>query len=522
METELQKSKSHITKMEKLESLPPDQLTSFGLPKVKHKANNEYIKLWYRSKKLGVNLNAIAKGAKQEMARRHFWWYCNFMANDFYTEKREYLKTICNELEAFENDDTDLLIVNAPPRFGKSRTSCLFVEWLLGRNNHYKVMTGSYNETLSTIFSKQVRNAIMENRGKYNGIFPKTRIKYGDGAMNLWSLEGNDQYNYLATSPTGTATGFGADFIIIDDLIKSAYEAFNPVILESHWQWFTNTMYSRLEGKRKIMMFMTQWSDDDLPHRAKRHFESIGVNVKVLRFNAMNDDGTMLDSSILSKREYENKRQTLDPMIFETNYNNRVIESIDSLYPVDEFRTYEPNERYETMPDGTIRDRFSYIKSRTDTADEGSDSLVKIVYSKVGEFIYIIDIYMTKDPMEITEKKCAKMDMELGVNLDTSESNNGGKGFARNVEEDTRKMGNTKTSFVWKPTTMNKQSRILTNSTGIKNTFIYPSDWKVRFHDYYVAMKSYHRTGKNEHDDAPDCSTAVYEDEFVRKNKFSF
>jgi Uncharacterized protein conserved in bacteria len=45
--------------------------------------------------------------------------------------------------------------------------------------------------------------------------------------MNMWSLEGNPVNNYLATSPSGTATGFGADLIIIDDVIKSAQEANN-------------------------------------------------------------------------------------------------------------------------------------------------------------------------------------------------------------------------------------------------------------------------------------------------------
>lgn len=66
-------------------------------------------------------------------------------------------------------------------------------------------MTGSYNETLSTTFSKAVRNAIQEQKADediivYSDIFPKTRIKRGDGAMSLWGLEG--AYNsYLATSP---------------------------------------------------------------------------------------------------------------------------------------------------------------------------------------------------------------------------------------------------------------------------------------------------------------------------------
>lgn len=64
-------------------------------------------------------------------------------------------------------------------------------------------MTGSYNETLSTMFSKNVRNDIQEekadeNRIVFSDIFPGVSIKRGDGAMNLWSLEGGYN-NYLAT-----------------------------------------------------------------------------------------------------------------------------------------------------------------------------------------------------------------------------------------------------------------------------------------------------------------------------------
>lgn len=40
---------------------------------------------------------------------------------------------------------------------------------------------------------------------------------------------GRDYNNYLATSPTGTATGFGASLLIIDDLIKNAEEANNEL-----------------------------------------------------------------------------------------------------------------------------------------------------------------------------------------------------------------------------------------------------------------------------------------------------
>jgi len=156
---------------------------------------------------------------KLALARKDFFSYCNLKAPDFYKKNRKYLIELCNEFQAFYEGDNEVLIVNMPPRHGKSRTAGLFVEWVLGRNKNEKIMTGSYNETLSTVFSKNVRNSIQEvkvdeNKIVYSDIFPNTRIKQGDGAMNLWSLEGGYN-NYLATSPTGTATGFGCTLMIL-------------------------------------------------------------------------------------------------------------------------------------------------------------------------------------------------------------------------------------------------------------------------------------------------------------------
>ena len=100
--------------------------------------------------------------AKKELARREFFYFCNIMASDFYKENREYLVKLCNEMQDFYYSNDDILLINMPPRHGKSRTASLFTEWVFGKNKNEKVMTGSYNETLSTTFSKSVRNAIME------------------------------------------------------------------------------------------------------------------------------------------------------------------------------------------------------------------------------------------------------------------------------------------------------------------------------------------------------------------------
>ena len=133
--------------------------------------------------------------AKLELARREFFFYCCLRAPDFYKPERAYLRELCDALQVFYEGEDEVLVINEPPRHGKSRTAGLFVEWILGRNPKEKIMTGSYNETLSTVFSKNVRNSIQEikadtSRIVYSDIFPGVTIKAGDAAMNLWSLAG--------------------------------------------------------------------------------------------------------------------------------------------------------------------------------------------------------------------------------------------------------------------------------------------------------------------------------------------
>lgn len=205
---------------------------------------------------LGLTKEYIQRKARIALAPHDFFRYCNLTAPDFYKADRQYLIDLAAEMQGFyESGDDDVLIINIGPRHGKSRTAGKFVEWVLGKNKNTKIMTGSYNETLSTTFSKSVRNAISEVKADpnvvvFSDIFKNVAIKRGDGAMNLWGLEGGHQ-NYLATSPGGTATGFGADIIIVDDLIKNAEEANNSRVLDMHWDWFCftgNTMVSTPHG----------------------------------------------------------------------------------------------------------------------------------------------------------------------------------------------------------------------------------------------------------------------------------
>ena len=449
----------------------------------------------------------IKRQAKRELARREFFYFCNLMASDFYKPERRYLVELCEALQAFyEDEKAKVLIINEPPRHGKSRTASLFVEWVLGRNPAEKIMTGSYNNILSATFAKNVRNAIQEvkadeNITVYSDIFPNVRIKRGDAAMDMWSLDGG--YNsYLATSPSGTATGFGCSLLIIDDIIKNAEEAYNETAKEKAWTWFANTMLSRLEEGGKILIIMTRWASDDLAGRAIEHF---GDAAKVITMKALQPDGTMLCDEILSRRSYEEKVRAMGADIASANYQQEPIDIKGQLYS--SFKTYD---RVPTDVNGNPL--FTAIRDYTDIADTGADYLCSIVYGVYNGEAYVLDLLYTKAAMEETEPATAAMLYRNDVNVADFESNNGGRGFARQVRrilQDTYRSNKTVVNTFAQ--TKNKAARILSNSTWVMEHIYFPTNWKDRWPEYYRAMTRYQREGKNTHDDAPDATTGIAE-----------
>lgn len=453
-----------------------------------------------------MNRKDLIHYAKMELSRREFWEYCKFTSPDFYNEERPFLKDLAERLQWFiEQKESQIMVVNMPPRHGKSRTATKFVQWLFGKyGTHIKVMTGSYNETLSSTFAKQVRDCIAEERTPgvtvYNDIFPDTKIKYGEASASKWALEGSQQANYLATSPSGTATGFGCNIMIIDDLIKNVEEAYNANTLQKMIDWFTNTMLSRTENGFKLIIIMTRWCNDDLAGYILANYE----NVVHINYKAVQDDGEMLCDEILSKEDYLLKTKNMNKDIVFANYQQEPIDVKGRLYTG--FKTYT-----DIPKDENGNSLFEYILNYTDTADTGGDFLCSICYGVYGASYYILDVLFTKDAMEFTEPKTAEMLTRNHVCCAIIESNNGGRGFARNVERECRDRKNFHTVIKWFHQSQNKVARILSNSTSVMNNVLFPVNWKDLWPDFAEDIMKYQKEGKNAHDDAADALTGVYE-----------
>lgn len=436
---------------------------------------------------------------KIQLARRSLWDYCKLTNPQFYKDDRAYLNDMCNKIQDFFNqNEKKFLIINLPPRHGKSFTSKNTVEWLFGENPKLRVMTGSYNETLSGQFAKQVRDTIqtekVDERLVYNDIFPNTKLKRGESSASMWALEGNNHKSYLATSPTGTATGFGAEILIIDDVIKNDEEAYNEATKDKHWSWFNNTMLSRLENDWKVLIIMTRWATDDL---AGRIIETFGDLVLLITYKAVQDDGTMLCEEILSRQDFDIKTQEMNEDIVQANYNQMPLDIKGKLY--------EDLKEWETLPKATK------VYSLTDTADKGEDYCVTIPYIVSNGDVYILDIQYNDKPMEETEIECAEMLIRCEVNEAEFESNNGGRGYARNIERLLKERQYYKANIITYTQKVNKEARILSSASWVCNHIFFPPNWKNKYKEAYKSLNTFQKKGKNVHDDIEDVLAGIYE-----------
>lgn len=443
--------------------------------------------------------------ARIELARRSFWDFEQLLYPELFTDERKLLKEVADTIQDFyENSDKHYLVLSLPPGHYKSFTAKNLALWLMGKDPTTRIIGAANSGDLASMFSAQIRDTILGiNVGRggvpYPEIFPDTKIKQGFATKSKWELEGSAEPSYRATSPTSTLTGARADVFIIDDIIKNHAEAMNTLALQQHFNWFKNTLFSRADGDNyKFIFVMQRWATNDLSGEIMKLY---GDDVVVVNYPIEREDGSMLDPSIMSRAKFEEAKKTLDPNILKANYYQQ---------PVDiEGRLYTGFQEWTTLPD--VPQRYN----NTDVADQGKDNLCSINWIKKqdedGVKVYITDIYYSPEKAEITEPAVAKMITADNITEAEFESNNGGKGYARNVERELHKLQNFKTVVKWTPQTSNKEARILASSAWVAKNVYMPPNWTSKYPEFAAEVLSYVAGGKNAHDDGVDCMATIYE-----------
>jgi predicted phage terminase large subunit-like protein len=224
----------------------------------------------------------------------------------------------------------------------------------------------------------------------------------------------------------------------------------------------------------------------------------------ILSLPSIKDDGTALWEFKHTIEELNTLRER-NPIVFERQHLQRPMPVEGRLYKT--FKTYEV-----LPPDAVVK------KCVIDTADTGNDYLCSIVYIATRTACYLVDVYYDNRGMEVTEIQTASQLTANQVRTCKVESNNGGRGFARNIERICREQNNQLTKIEWFHQKDNKHNRIFTRAAEVQNMIYYPAGWESKWSKFASAVKSYAAQGKNAHDDAPDCLTLIIETEYTKNN----
>lgn len=192
-------------------------------------------------------------------------------------------KLLAEKLERFFADVeaglSPRLLVLLPPRTGKSElVSRKFPAWCLGHHPEWNIGILSYGADLSAKFSRQCRATVMspvyqEVFGKYEteGDEEPVEIDPNSKAVTSWHIKSTKDCpqpgGVAATGRSGTLTGEGYEIIIMDDMLKDIQEARSKKTKDSVYDFYTSTMYDRLEPGGGIIVVQQRWAVDDLPGR---------------------------------------------------------------------------------------------------------------------------------------------------------------------------------------------------------------------------------------------------------------
>lgn len=428
---------------------------------------------------------------------------------------------ICNALDDVLSGKTNRLIINIAPRYSKTELAVKnFISMGLALNPSSKFIHLSYSDDLAHDNSEEIRDIVKSD--SYQKLFPYVTIKKDSDSKKKWlTTEGGGVY---AVATGGQVTGFGAGAvddeelfseidsistgkfsgaIVIDDPIKPE-DALSDLKRDRVNNRFENTIRNRVNSRNTpIIIIMQRLHEDDLCGYLQRIEPE---KWKVLSIPCIIQEEGEEIALWPFKHTLEELYAIRDAnsYVFDTQYmqNPTPIEGL----------MYRDFPVYETIP--YYKD--SIRKNYTDTADTGADFLCSICYVDTPVGNYVTDVLYTDKPMEYTEPETAKMISRNGTEWADVESNNGGRGFARNVSSQCREMGNTKTFINWFCQTDNKQVRIFTKSADVNNMTFFPKGWEKKWPSFYNALTKYRKEGGNLHDDAPDALTGCYEKRKVR------
>jgi predicted phage terminase large subunit-like protein len=325
------------------------------------------------------------------------------------------------------------LIILLPPRHLKSLMVLVaFPAFLLGHDPSTKILAASYNQELATKFSIDVR-AIMAEPW-YQNAFPHTRISKSKDTQSYFETTMHGMR--FATSVNGPMTGFGGDFIIIDDPLKAS-DAHSEIARKTVNDWYDQTVATRLNDPKagSIGIVMQRLHVDDLVG----HVTETDGKWNIVKMPAIAEEdgdytmdaeriyyrnrGEFLQPSRLGRVELDERRRALGSAAFYAQYQQAPIPPEGNIFKWEWFKSYE------RAPD------FSELIMSVDVAatDAGGNYSAFTVWGHRDEKLYFVAAHKYQLDLPAVRKQLIKLDEMHRPDIVIIDSNGIGRGLLQQL-----------------------------------------------------------------------------------------
>lgn len=423
----------------------------------------------------------------------------------YYQPRRNKIYWLVQKMQRLIDDELDMLSISMPPGTGKTTLGEFFISFVMGHYPNTPNLMSSHSGFMTRMFYDAVLNIITSNEYCWSDVFPDIVFEGNNAKEETINLGRWQPFKTLTCRPIrGSLTGVTRceGFLYVDDLVSGIEEALSIDRLDKLYGEYTTDLKSRKKKKAKEIHIATRWSVHDVIGRLERMYEG---NPRA-EFIAVPDIDPQTGKSNFDydydvgfdEKYFHDMEMSMDDVSYRCLYKSDPIEREGILYHPTELQRYI----------GGLPDREpDSILAICDTKDTGTDYNFLGVFYQYGDRYYLEDlVFKNIDPGTLDELN-SDMLVKHHVQQAQFESNKEGSRTANEVERLVKAKGG-RCHITKKYTTQNKETKIIVNSSWVKEHVIFKdiTEYEPKS-DYGVMMSflcSYTQLGKNKHDDAPD------------------
>lgn len=450
----------------------------------------------------------------------------------FYLPRAKLLKKhgVIQGVQDLIDDKLDLLVLNLPPRIGKTSVG-LFLQLLLGSMFPDESILGAgHSVSLVQSFYSEILSLLTDEQYRYDKIFPNNKLVNKSAEqyyIDLNKAKRFHTFNYVSIESGGTGKVQAERLLYCDDLVKDVEQANNPDRLEKLYYNYTSTIKDRKiqrlckDGVYRPcpeLHICTPWSLYDVTSRVVNNAKMDGNmdRVRIVSIPCYDEYGNSNFEYDYGKgfstKYYKDMELAEDPVIFSAKYLMTPVERDGLVF------NRENVSFYYDLP-GEVPDMIVGYADVTHGGDDYFSLPIGYVY---GTEVYVEDVlFINKFGGDdgsrpfvrdiIIRNKATR----VGV-----EKNNGGDFYSTLMQQDLADVGyRCHITTHNAPTNKAKRDRILACQNEIKGIATENNTYRVYFKhpdtikgniQYQTAMQNLYKWNQNitaqkkQHDDFPD------------------